>query len=311
MKYQILDYDPIHNEGIKLVESSSVQGYFIKLKILKNHILDRARVFKNYKMFVAQNEKKEVVGSFTCSETKCKVNGQLFKSGVLFDGKVMQSHRNQGIGKTMAKHAYRHFFIPNELKQNYTTIKANNKIVFAISLAYNRNISIFDFLYLTIPTTEKIAKKVQQNKSQHFNVTLFDDDELDKTYYKIFPEGLSYFRTYMMYKINIEKVSSILKLIIWGLKKLKLKNSASIPSEGRILSFATLYNIDQYNIHEIEMVMQDLKNNNIEFLMVCCQKNDWIYQYFKPYSIDEYGYYIISDFPLKRSDEVTIDVRCL
>lgn len=84
-----------------------------------------------------------------------------------------------------------------------------------------------------------------------------------------------------------------------------------MPQEGDTLQFACLYNHQPHNLSGINSVLQELENTGIDYLLVCCRKRDAIYRTLQKYSINTYGYYILTDFPVRRRDRVTIDVRCL
>ncbi len=311
MKFEIKTYNPAYDSGIKYVEDHTVQGKFIQLKILKAHFIDRVKVFKAHQAFVAVNDQNIPIGTFVSAETQLIVNGEQFNAGIGFETKVLKEYGNQGIGLKMVKHAYQHFFIPRQLHKNFTTMKVSNKMALSLTLKAITNGWKYTFVYLTIPTGLLLNHTVIHEKRQHFNVTLFNEGEVDTKYFKKFHNGLSYFKTYCMYRIKIEKMSPIIKAMVWLAKKMKFKKSAFIPEEKSTLSFATLYNVNFSNINQINTLIADLKKDNIDYLMVCCKKNDWLYRIFKSISIDEYSYYIIADFPLKESDEITIDVRCL
>ena len=62
---------------------------------------------------------------------------------------------------------------------------------------------------------------------------------------------------------------------------------------------------------KINEVLQHLDKNEKRFLIVCCRKGDSIYNYLKPYSINTYHYYMLTDFALSIKDHLEIDVRCL
>jgi hypothetical protein len=311
MKFEIQKYNSAYDPGIKFVEDHAIQGDLIQLKILKEHFRDRVKVFPTNEAFVAVNDQNIPIGTFVSAATQMIVNGEQFNAGIGFETKVLKKYGNLGIGQKMVKHAYQHFFIPHELKKNFTTMKASNKIALALTLKAITNGWKYTFVYMTIPTGQVLKNTAIHDNNQLFNVTLFNEGEADSTYFKKFQNGLSYFKTYRMYRVKIEKMSPIIKAMIWLAKKLKLKKSEFIPKEKSILSFATLYNANSSNVLQINTLMADLKKDNIDYLMVCCKKNDWLYHMFKSISIDEYSYYIISDFPLKESDEITIDVRCL
>ena len=86
-------------------------------------------------------------------------------------------------------------------------------------------------------------------------------------------------------------------------------DEANLPPS--LMQFACLYNHHPHNLSGINNVLQALERTGIAYLLVCCRKGDAVYQALKKYSINTYGYYILTDFPVKREDSVVMNVRCL
>ncbi|HET7732873.1 MAG TPA: hypothetical protein VFK73_03465, partial [Paludibacter sp.] len=105
--------------------------------------------------------------------------------------------------------------------------------------------------------------------------------------------------------------SRLFKTGICILKLLFPRKYKFVPRKGDLFSFVTLYNHTPENISGINDVLEELEKMNIKHLMVCCRKNDAIYNFLNKVAIDIYKYAIISDFELKETDHLTIDVRCL
>ena len=54
-----------------------------------------------------------------------------------------------------------------------------------------------------------------------------------------------------------------------------------------------------------------MEKKNVDFLNICCQKNDVIYKLLRPLAISIYPYTLLSNFEIAKNSEVKIDVRCL
>lgn len=293
------------------MEKGITQGIGIRLEILKDHFLDRAKLFDSYYSNLAMKG-YQVMGTAIGSTTTLVVNGETLKAGFGFDAKVAPGMRKMGIGKMLAKDLYKNFFRPNGLVKCFMTAKLTNAPILKVVSKALGKVWLYKFVYLTIPTSAIIdIKNSPAGKPQQFSIGLYDPASTCKSYYTSFESGFGYFHTWEMYKLRIKKISWIYKQGITVLKKLAPSRYRQLPKEGDELSFATLFNHTTNNISSINELLNDLKKQNIHYLLVCCKKNDAIYNYMKQYSINTYNYYLVSDFSLKESDSVSMDVRCL
>lgn len=312
MNYTIVEYDPTYDAGIQQLEHEIVQGKTIQLKILKKHFLDRAIVFKKYFAFLALQMGTRPIGAGIMAQTQLKVNAETFNAGVLFDVKVHQDFRGQGINRAMFKYARQQFFDVLGLSRNFTTLKNSNAPVLRSAIKTIFKMYLYDFVYLTIPTKTRVAIATKLNDAEQlFKVGLFDKAELDTAYYQDFESGLGCFYTRNMYRLQITRISAGFQLIFRLLKMLLPQRYAFLPQEGDQLAFACLYNHAAANITQLNEVLAHLQQKDIPYLLVCCKKKDCIYEALKHLSINTYAYLLMSNFPLKNEDSVCLDVRCL
>lgn len=311
MNIKIISYDKIYDESINQLEKIVFQGKSIRLGILKKHFLARAIVFKKYNPILVIDKAGIIIATSIGTQTTLKVNDEIFSAGFCFDVKVHPNYRNKGIGKMMTKYIYESFFKSEKLTKNFATLKNNNSPVIQLALRVKANINLYDFIYLTIPTKSRIDFSSYLKGVQQLNVELYDKEKIDSSYYKLFANGLGYFNTHKMYKLEILKISWIYKLGFTFLRKMYSQKSFHLPKENEKLSFSTLFNHTTDNIIHINDVLTELESNGVDYLMVCCRKNDMIFNVLKNDAINRTGYCILSDFALNKTDKISIDVRCL
>jgi hypothetical protein len=310
MHIQLTPYQPTHDLAIAKLEDSIVQGKGIRLKILKNHFLDRCMVFPKTFPCLALNEANEVIATAVGAETKIMINRGAYTAGYVLDAKVHSSYRNKGIGTQLAKQQ-KAWFRKQGWEKNFTTLKLSNAAVIKLSAKAVGSIWLKQFVYLTIPTSIRIPSTVRSVGSINFSVQLFEHDNLPSAYYTTFSGGLGVFHTWMLYRLKIEKLSWLHKQGLDWIKKLSPKKYALLPKEKEIMEFGTLFNHSMFNIESINEVMQHMQADGKAYLLVCCCEGDDMYNYLHRYSVNTYNYYILADFPLLRQDIVSVDVRCL
>lgn len=311
MSINIVPYNNSYDQSIAILEQEIVQGRQIKLRILKQHFLDRSSVFPKFYPCVAIEHNTKLVGTVIGTQTAMILNETQFNAGFGIDLKVHPAYRNKGIAKMMIKHLYKNFFEEEMLTKNFITSKSSNTPLIRLVTKLSTKVWLYDFVYLTIPTKVRIDAAKISNPNQELAVTLFNKENLPPGYFTSFADGLSYFHTYRLYRLSIQQVSFVYQQGINLLKKVKKSKYAFLPAVNEVMEFATLYNHRCDNIHHLNEVLLDLERNGKSYLLVCCRKNDSIYNYLKKYSINTYGYNILSDFALHKNDKITIDVRCL
>ncbi len=310
--HDIIPFSEERNHHLLQFEKDIVQGGQIQLEIIKEHFLSRASVFPRFRVFVAVDTKNDIAGTAIGAETTIEVNGEQVQAGFGFDAKVSPHQRNKGLGRSLAKEIYQHFFTPNGLFRNYMTAKLSNAAVLKMVSGMLSNVWIYDFTYLTIPTSARMKPlHFSGSRPDNFGVRLFDQQSVDRDYYTLFENGLGCFHSHKMYQLKIKKVKFIYATAFWFLRNFYPSRYQYTPKEGETMSFSTLYNHSVDNLPGINSVLEDLQNTGIGFLMVCCKKRGAIYQLLKNISINSYDYHIVSDFHLKENDRINIDVRCL
>lgn len=308
---KIVPLEDSRAEEVWKMEKDITQGTNIQLEIIKEDFHSRDKVFRSHYSNMALDDNDAIVGASIGAIVPLSVNGEVFDSGYGFDAKVIPALRKKGIGKLLAKNVYKEFFRPNGLQKCFMIAKLNNQPVLKlISKALNK-VWLYSFVYLTIPTTAKIPSRKVRDASQSFTIKLYPDFKDVESFASYFPSGLGYFHTWKMYQLRIKKVSPLLKNLINILSKLSPLKYGSLPKENDVLSFATLFNHTAQNLDSIPSILEELKQKDIGYLLVCCKKNDITYQYLRRHSINTYKYNMITDFPIQESDSVAIDVRCL
>jgi len=309
--FHIIPYsEEYHDRAIQL-ENAVTQGNNIQLEIVKEDFLDRAKVFnKNYACLALTNDGR-VIGSAIGAQTMLTINGQDIAAGIGFDTKVDPAWRSKGVGRMLAKDLYKQFFRPQGLSRNFMTAKLSNVPVLKLVSHTVSNTSLYDFVYLTIPTNKRIKKTILKETTARFGIKLFNRYGLADEYYTQLENGLGCFHTYKMYRLKIRSISWTHKQGIAVMKRLQPSKYTSLPGVNEMLSFATLYNHTPGNINGINEVLEMLESKGIRQLLVCCRKNDAINQLLQSVAINRYSYYLVADFKLDRSDEVSLDVRCL
>ena len=311
MILNLVPYDKKYDDRIHNLEQSIIQGKSIQLEIIKDHFLSRTTVFKtNYPCLVV-NEHDVVIATAIGAKTEIIINGGHSDAGVVYDVKVHPSYRKKGVGKMMAKHISGEFFKKEALSRNFITLKLSNAAVIRLANAV-RKIWLYDFVYLTIPSTYRVKKSLYtKGKKQLLSVALFHSDDLCPSYYVPVKNGLGYFHTSKMYRLKIRHINPLFRIGLGIMKKIQPQKYAYLPEEGDMFEFVTLYNHNAQTIQHINEVLEKLEDSGIKYLMVCCRKHDVIYNALKEQCISTYDYYVLSDFPLTKNDEITIDVRCL
>lgn len=310
--YHIIPYTEDFLPSVTELEKGILQGKNIKLELVKDHFLSRAKVFKDFYPCIALFDEKQVIGLAIGARTQIIINGSAFDAGVGFDTKTSTDWRNKGVGRMLAKYIYKHFFIPQGLKKNFITAKKSNMPVLKLVSRAIPNVWVYDFVYLTIPTSNRIKTLINPLRQlQQFSVSFFNKEEVQGDYYSENDNGLGYFHTHKMYRLKIKRINSLYKKCIFVLKKFFPEKYKSLPVENEVISFATLYNHTCNNITGINTILEELEKQGLKYLLVCCKKHDPVYKYLITKSINTYSYYLMSDFNITNKDNLAIDVRCL
>lgn len=312
MNINIIPYEKKYDDAILKMEKGIIQGKHIQLEIIKNNFLDRATVFQKYHALLAIGPDDKPVATCIGAQTKMGVNGINYDVGYGFETKVSPAMRNKGVGKRMASSLYRTFFHPEGLTKAFTTLKKSNSPIIRVLKKAIPGLWFYEFVYLTIPCKERLSQAGgHAGKPQLLTIQLFDENRTDSALYCHTKNGLGYFNTFKMYQLRIEQLNWLWKFAFWANKKIHLQKHAMLPAIGDTVKFATLFNHTPENIPGLNEVLEDLSTNGVHFLMVCCRRNDTVFNTLKQISINSYSYYLVTDFRVSEKDAVTLDVRCL
>ena len=312
MKLDIVSYESKYDEALAELEKNIVQGRYVQLGIIKSHFLDRTVVFNKFLALLAVDRDDKPVATCIGARTTIGVNGNRYAAGVGYEVKVSREYRNKGVGKMLTRAIYKSFFRPEGLARNFTTLKKANVPIVRLLSKVLPGMWLYEFVYLTIPSQATLKDETgNQGTQQLLTVGLFDTGELQPAYYCKKVSGLAYLNTYMLYQLKIIRVGPLFKGGLWLLKKITPRKYNRLPQAGMPMKFATLYNHTVDNIGCLNEVLGDLQKKNIDYLMVCCRRNDSIFNSLKKLSINTYPYYLLTDFPVADKDEIELDVRCL
>lgn len=309
--YHILPLEPSYHAAALAFEKGIIQGKSIQLEILKDKFLSRAIPFDSHYSCMALTDEDEIIGTAIGASTVIKINDTEFDAGFAFDTKVNLARRGQHIGRTLAKTLYSDFFKPQALCGTFMMAKTSNLPVMKVAANTVSQTWYFPFVYLTIPTTARLSEHVVGRNNHSFKVTIFNKENLSQEYFLELENGLGYFRTYKAYRLKIRKVSRSMKTAMSILKLFNPLKYKNLPAENDELSVATLYNHSPSTLSGLNKLLEKLKVEGVDQLLVSCCRNDSVYNYLKNISINTYPYCLVSDFEVKPTDKLTIDVRCL
>jgi hypothetical protein len=109
MDLSFVKYNPKYDQALNQLEQAIVQGKTLRMKIIKKHFLDRAKVFKKYHALLAVDKKDNPVATCIGAATKLRINGTTFNAGIGYDVKVSMPYRNNGVAKRLGKRMYQQF----------------------------------------------------------------------------------------------------------------------------------------------------------------------------------------------------------
>ncbi len=309
-QHHIVPYSPEHEPALLQLERNAVQGRFIQLEMLRDGYLSRSEVFEKHQAYVSLNEKGQVMGVLAASVTPIWQNGQERQVGVCFDVRVDPAFRGHGLTKKMGFHANEAFYKKYSVEGLFLTLKAGNDAVYKSAKILGVELYLYPFVYLTVPTWRRIGERKAFSAQQRFQVRLTPNPAQESKFYQLFEGGLGVWHTHRMYRLRIRKLHPLLK---WGQHLLNFfkKEDRQLPAEGDELRFASLFGCTTENADKLDEVLAYLQNQGIGYLSVCCAEGDFLYELFKPLSINAYPYLLLSTFPTKPGDEIGMDVRCL
>lgn len=308
--FHIKPYKPALEPQLRLLEKEAEQGTFVKIEMIRSGFLSRSLVFENYQPYVAFNEQKQLIGTAIGAKVPLRLNGRDIWAGYAFDVKVSKKYRNQGIARRLGRHTIKNFFIPHQLSFQFITLKKTNSPVRTLAAHFVKKIHLYEFAYLSIPTTASIPHWPPARHKQYLTISLLSDIQKLEPFYTIDQSGLGIWWLDKLYKIKITHIHPLVKAGIW-LKKHMAAQPVEYPEEGSELSSALLFNHKLENIQALNSILAKLREKGIQYLLVCCQPGDGIYDCLKTVSINTYGYYILSSQAIHKHDNLSLDVRCL
>lgn len=306
MEASILNYSDEYHDDIKLLDENSVQGNWIQLRMKKPTIHARSNVFKEHNTILTL-VKNEVVGYMSAAKTFLVINDKKHEVFIGFDAKVRKEHRNKGIFKSMTSHML-DYYKQNGVMNAMITTKSNNKSINSVVRKQFVRSWYRKFVYLTIPTSRKV-NVIRTGKERSLFINSFvHDKQHDLSYARRF-KGFSIFNTYKTYELEILKIPYLLK------KSIQLTNrlygTARFPDGTKPIKMATLFDVINLDLKELNIALEILHSEGIGFLNICCSKGDFLYNTLKPISISRYDYHLVSTIALSEQDKIKLDVRCL
>jgi hypothetical protein len=311
MTYQILPYEAKYNDALMALEHLTPQGKKIKLEMLRPSFLSRSEVFEKYSIYVAVDQTKDsLIGVAGVSIVPVKYEDSFMQAGFGYDLKIEPAHRKKGLAKKFGKILVDGYLINNDISNYFITLKTGNEGAAKAVYVIPKQWYTYNFLYLTIPTFKRIKSLSTANRNQFLSTELLSRPANAEEYIIETESGLSIWKTYKTYQLKIKDMPFFMNL---GIKLANLIGSKGkkMPHKGHVLKFATLFNYNPKNIVNINEALEILHNKNIQYLNVCCTKEDLTYELLRPYAINSLPYTMLNTFKVQNGHHLTLDVRCL
>jgi hypothetical protein len=311
MSYQpisIMPYNPALEPDIMAIERKVLGGPLVKMEMVRDSYISRAKVFQSYGSYVGYNEKGQLIGAIIGTKVPLKINGKEFKAGFGLDLHVLPSWKNKEACRQLTDFVVRNFFHQHNLTKNFITLKASDNPVMKLGEMQMRKYTCVDFTCLVIPTRARTNGMLTIEKPFNFSTDLMDEHSNFTELITRFKGGLCAWHTHKLYKLRIRKIHPLARI---STAIVSLMNRKQYPATGDEIKTATIFNLNRENIIHINDALEYLDNNDVNYLNVICRKNDPVYTRLKTYSIFSYNNYIVADFPIRPDDKITLDVRCL
>jgi hypothetical protein len=308
--FSIIPFNPEHGQALLDLERMLPQGTMVKLETVRDNFLSRASVFDDYEAYVVLGHNKKPVAGGIGACVPIIINDTPLDAGFGFDVMVNPNFRNLGIGEKISGHIREHFFKPRHLAPQFTILKSgNHPMLKQLSRAYRATFQ-YEFLYLTFPTAKSIRVESAETQPTRFGVELLSRQEELTDYYDLTESGLGLWYTYKFYELKVKSVSPVLS---GGLKlgNRLIRINKYVPLTGSIIKTVTVFNLDHTNIHTLPSVAFELYKQGINYLQICCQPNDAVYNALYKSALSAYSHYVVSTQEIKASEELILDVRCL
>lgn len=308
--YNLIPYEAKYNDALMALEHLTPQGKKIKLEMLRPSFLSRSEVFERYIIYVAVDQtKNSVVGVAGASIVPVKYEDSLMQAGFGYDLKVDPANRKQGLAKIFTK-ILDGYLINNDISNYFITLKTGNEGAAKAVYVIPKQWYTYNFSYLTIPTFKRIKSLTTANRNQFLSTELLSRPANANEYIIETKSGLGIWKTYKTYQLKIQDIPFFMNLGI-TLANLIGPKEKKMPHKGHVLKFATLFNYNPKNIGNINEALEILHNKNIQYLNVCCTKEDLTYELLRPYVMNSLPYTMLNTFEVQNGQHLTLDVRCL
>jgi hypothetical protein len=303
-----MPYNSDLESDIIAIERKALGRSLVKMEMVRESYISRAKVFQLYGSYLGFNEKGQLVGAIIGTKVPLKINGKEFKAGFGLDLHVLPSWKNKEACRQLTDFIVRNFFHQHNLTKNFITLKASDYPVMRLGKMLTKNYTCVDFICLVIPTRARINDIPKIEQPTDFSTELMDDHSRFTELISRFKGGLCAWHTHKLYKLRIRKIHPLARISTSIVSLLRRKQ---YPTTGDEIKTATIFNLNRENIIHINDALESLDNNDVNYLNVICRKNDPVYTVLKTYSLFAYNNYIVADFPLRPNDRITLDVRCL
>lgn len=310
MDVRIIPYRPEYEDSLLQLERASPQGNHLQLEMVRGHFLSRSRVFDEFRVFLAVSGSGDLLGVVAGSAVMLGHNGSLRRVGYVYDARVAAPFRRKGIARSLTQYVTREYFGSLGIEEFITTIKASNRPAAMAALNAFGFTYHYPFKYLIIPTSMRLREDPKPASQSRFRVSGFGKAESAEWVYR-HPKGeLAYFRTDLMYRVKPVSIAPWLNLAMRILKLFKGTNW-KLPGLGEEVCFATAFDLTPENFRLLNDLFEHLQKSSIQYLAVCCRKGDPYHQNLRSLAVNSMEYRVLANFPLRASDSLTLDVRCL
>ena len=308
---QIVPYDPKYDRFLSELDRKTPQGSYLQLEMVRDQFLSRARVFEDYRVCVFLDSSGLPVGAGASAIVPMLLNGRNAKAGFGFDVKVLPAYRKLHFASRYAAYAVEQHFKPAGCEVYFLTSKKTNRLIMANIIHKLMPLNLWEFVYLTLPTGLPLRPGLSDGKPQQLFVDLLNGTQHLQAFFEVRDGGLGIWHLHRCYRLRIRYIHPLLRMAILLKRFFDPQSANMIPKEGQEMRMAALFNIREDNLVHVDKLLPDLAAQGIQYLLVCCRRNDIIYQYLRHSSINTYDYYLMGNQDFSAQSSITMDVRCL
>lgn len=309
-KFQVVPYDPSHEEALLQLERMSPQGFLVKLETIRDNFLSRAILFEDYEAYTVMEQQAGPVAASIGARVPIRINGMQYNAGYGCDLLVHPAYRNRGIGQELSKYVTENFLKPKGLTPQFTILRVVNVAMLKLLSISHRNTYLHEFIYLTFPTAKPLRVEATDLPAPHFQVGLLSCQDKLQDYYELTASGLGLWHTYKIYQLKVKSVSPVVSGGMWLGSRL-IRINKYVPLPGAIIRTVTVFNLNPSNIATLPEVALELYKQGVNYMQVCCQPNDATYRALHKSALNTYSHYIVSTQEMNDPDDLCVDVRCL